>query len=224
MCGRPSRMEHARLVDHLVAQDDHARGLDDLVAVVVDDRQQRSQHAAGDALVVEAPVLVRVGGAARGRGVALRDQPLRAFRRLRRHAPVGRIDNERGLVGRPAAFEPVRRGRYGAPDRAARFLLGRHLVDRELRVVLVVLPGERRLARLELLVGEQVALTEVRRSLQRHADHVRAGPEALQVGIAPCRAGDLVFAVRLKPDDGPTGRRAARPPPRQRSGGAASAS
>ena len=103
-------------------------------------------------------------------------------------------------VGRPAAFEPVGRRRHGAPDRAARLLLRRHAFRSKLRVVLVVLPGERRLARGELVVGQLVALTEIRGALQRHPHHVRARPEALQVGIAPRGAGRRVRAVRLKPD------------------------
>ena len=52
--------DDARLVDHLVADDDEARRLHDLVAVVVDGRQERSHDAARDAAVVEAAIEIAV--------------------------------------------------------------------------------------------------------------------------------------------------------------------
>ena len=62
---RPAVEGHdARLVDHLVADRDQARGLHDLVAVVVDDRQDRAGDAARDAAVVEAAIGVGIGRAA----------------------------------------------------------------------------------------------------------------------------------------------------------------
>src|ERR1043166_7967559 len=114
-------VEESRLVNHLVAEDDQARRLDDLVAVVVDDRQDRSEDAAGDALIVETAIVVRVGRSVAGPPRGKRTRPFGRLGRLRGHAAVGRIDDERRLIRRRAALEPVRRRWDGAADRPARF-------------------------------------------------------------------------------------------------------
>ena len=54
--------DDARFVNHLVADRHVARALHDLVRVAVDGRHHRAGHAAGDAAIVEAEVLVLLNG------------------------------------------------------------------------------------------------------------------------------------------------------------------
>src|SRR5207248_5977926 len=60
--------DDARFVNHLVADRNEALALYELERVAVDDRQHRADDAAGDATVVQAAIVVRIGGAALAAG------------------------------------------------------------------------------------------------------------------------------------------------------------
>src|SRR5688572_32809140 len=92
--------DDARLANHLVTKHHHAECLHDLVTVVVDGRQNRSESPARDAAVVETAVKVAVGFppleslTTHARLHLLVGLTLLSFCRQGRLAPVGRIDDE----------------------------------------------------------------------------------------------------------------------------------
>ena len=184
----------ARLVDHLVDDRDVARRLHDLVAVVVDDRQDRAREAARDAAVVDCcgRCTNRPGRGSGGARAARLDAVCAAAVNAR-HAAVRRIDDQRRLALRLAALEPVRRRRDGA-RRRRRPACSRRSRARSRRCPALPAATARRLALRELFVGEHVAEPKLLVALHRHADHLGAGPLALQIGIAPRRARDGVRA------------------------------
>ena len=192
----PVERHDTRLVDHLVADRHPARALHDLVAVVVDDRQDRAGDAARDAAVVEAAIEIGVGltpvqfFAPRRLGVALCLLASLRLRGKRGHPAVGRIDDERRLVLRLAALEPVRRRGHRSADVAPGRRRGRFEI--ELGFVLRRLPRELLLALREFCFGEHVPGSDLRIALHRHADQVGAGPLALKVRVAPGGAGNAV--------------------------------
>ena len=81
--------DDARLVDHLVADGDVARELENLVAVVVDDRKRRSEDAARNAAIVRAEFGRVVEAGEHDVGVLDRRGAALAFRRHRRQSAVG---------------------------------------------------------------------------------------------------------------------------------------
>ena len=183
--------DDARFVDHLVANDHHAGSLHDLVAVVVDGRQERSHHAARDAAVVEAAVEMAVGLAPlqaltpRARLRLLIRLTLLTLRRQRRLTAVGRIDDERRLPRRLAGLLPVRLRRGRAPDRTIRIHLhGEHVDLGDERFFLLL---DRLGALRELFVREHVPRPEPCGALERHSLHLDAWPEPLKIGVAPRR-------------------------------------
>jgi len=96
---------------------------------------------------------------------------------------------------RHAAFEPERRRRCRATDVPHRLDLRFDVVDGERLVVeRALLPGIFLPLR-EFLIGEKPPRAELPRPLEGHADHIRAGPDPLQIGIAPRR---LRQRVRLR--------------------------
>src|SRR5688500_12926373 len=103
-----------RLANHLVTNDDDAGRLHDLVAVVVDGRQDRPEHAACDAAIVEAAITRTVGlpplepVTTRTRLLLLIGLTLQSFRRQRWLTTVGRIDDDRCLPRRLSGLLPVR--------------------------------------------------------------------------------------------------------------------
>ena len=92
-------------------------------------------------------------------------RPLDRLRRHRRHAPVGRGDDERGVTERPDA--PL-----VAEDR---FLIDGAIA----RAGVAGRPAR------ELLGRQRLTFPERFGALRRHAAHVVAGPDALQIRMAP---------------------------------------
>ena len=83
-----------------------------------------------------------------------------------------------------AALQPMRRRPGAVPAAATGRTLGHELLR-----VLRRLPLRLRQAGVELLLGDDGARAELRRALERHAQLVVGREDALQVGIAPGRAG-----------------------------------
>ena len=172
--------DDARVVHHLVGDDDRVGRLYDSRAVAVDHRQPRTCQAARDAAVVVVEVLDGVEGT---HAVGTRDGAARAcFRRERRDPAVRRIDDERGVA-------EVARALFIAEGACSRVVEITRLaaLTRALR---------------EFLVGEVLARPELRRARHRHAAHVVARPDALEIGMAPRQ----LRRCPLRVDDG-SGRR-----------------
>ena len=157
-------VEEARVVDHLVADRDHAGRLDDAVAVAVDDAHHRSDDAARDAAVVQGEVLRRVERPVAERALVARCAALLRFGRERRRSAVGRIDDERGLAERTPGEVTTERADGVLGVRDARLNL--------------LLPGG------EFLVVQVQPIAEVLRPRHRHR-RIVAAPDALQIRIAP---------------------------------------
>src|SRR5579863_4531966 len=106
----------AALVNHLIAENDVAWDLQDLVPVVVHNRNYRTQQASADAAVVNIEIFPGVGLAAPFAGHSLAAAGffpvLLGFGSQSGEPAVGWIDDERGLPGWFAAFIPVRRRSY----------------------------------------------------------------------------------------------------------------
>ena len=179
-CGRLIERDDPVVVDHLVADGHEARPLRDVDAAVVEDRQRGAERAAGDAALPHREVLGAVQLRAEQRPFGRRGGAGLARGRHRRHPAIGRIDQQGRLQLRLAPFHPVAGG-AGRPAGA----VGGHPDD------LFLLPFfEGRV----LVGGHEEARTVLRRALDRHANHVDAGPDAVQVGIAPRRARNDVAA------------------------------
>src|SRR5262245_66466432 len=96
----PVGVEETRVVDHLVADRDHARRLNDAVAIAVHDTHHRTDDAARDAAVVQREVQCRVEGAVAECALIARGTTLLCFRSEGGSPAVGRIDDERRLPER----------------------------------------------------------------------------------------------------------------------------
>ena len=97
--------------------------------------------------------------------------------RERRKPPIRRIDNQRGHRRRFAqpSLAPVRRRAGAVIDVGSS--LGGFCHPRRVVGVLLLAGGD-------LFVGEQPALTKLRRAFERGADQARRRPAPLQIGIA----------------------------------------
>ena len=193
-CPRRAAVERddARLVDHFVGDHDVARRLHDLVAGVVDRRRQRADHAARDAAVVEAAVRVRIRGAAALGCRTYGGLPRLARFRHRRHAAVRRIDDQRRLVLRIAALEPMRRRRDGPADGAA----GCRRAFSSSKSALSSSSCRANSASAPCTLPRSASCgAQLLVALHRHADHRRAGPDAGEIGVAPRRARHFVGRV-----------------------------
>ena len=119
----PIERNHARLVDHLVADRDGVGRLDDLVTAAVAGRHHRVRDAARDAAVVEAHVEVAVERPARVlvRADAAGARPRVRFGRARRDLAVLGIRDEPGalVVAIERIEDQVRRRRDAAAPRFA---------------------------------------------------------------------------------------------------------
>jgi hypothetical protein len=216
----PIDRDNSRFVNHLVAKNHIARRLQNLVALIVGVGNDRSHRPARDAAVPQAfvlPGIVATAGLRRARPRSscrrtLGREFLR-FRSQRRNLAIGGIDDQRGLVVRLPTIVPIERRTDADSVRAgggcisqpsAIGIAPRDVVHRllgiDIRLVLCT-----RLPLRVFVLGEGVASSEIARTLQRGADHVRTRPDALEVGIAPGRFGR---GVRL---GGLRRRRGARP-------------
>src|SRR5690606_24874393 len=95
--------DDARVADHLVADRDGPRMLRDAHAVAVDHRQDRAEHGARDAAVVEVAVREGVEPPRSERAAAARRRQREARGCLLGHASVRRIDHERRVAERAHA-------------------------------------------------------------------------------------------------------------------------
>ena len=148
---------------------DVAGRLDDLVGVVVAGRKHRARNAARDAAIPRAHELVAVVVARR---VVVAP---RFGRRPDRHAPIRRIDDERGLSRRqhPRAVVVPRAVVAAGCERP-------HLVRRG------AILGGALLDRRRFCFGEERLVLHRRRALERRERGV--GPDALQIRLAIRRA------------------------------------
>src|SRR4029079_19541579 len=102
---------HPALMDHLIAKHDVARRLQDLIAVVVYNRDHGTEQSARDTSVIDMESIVGILFAAPFSGQALTSAGFLAillrFGRKRRKPSIRQIDNDRIPARRLAAFGPV---------------------------------------------------------------------------------------------------------------------
>ena len=197
------------VVNHFVQNGDVIGGLEELQVLVVAGRHdRRSGVEAQEAALGQSAILRTVGAdashaeadGARRRDILRvgRSALLRHARLQRRHASVGRIDDERRAAVVDHARAPVEPEIVvGADVAAGRQRLGANLAG------CIGLGGAlhgRRLDLRRLLRGERGLVREVRRALER-----RQGPEvphALQIRLAVRRARQHVVPGLLRGDEG----------------------
>ena len=157
-------VDDARVVHHLVADGDHARRLDDAVAVAVDDRHDRADDAARHAAIVEREVeLVVEGALAEAATIARRGAGQRLLGKRGRMAVLG-FDHDGSLAVGPRLPRAV------VSERA-------HGVDAGVAALGVGLGGFR-----ELLVAQDGAVPEL-------SGRSRGMPSAASLVQTPWRSG-----------------------------------
>ena len=174
----PVERNDARVVNHLVGEDEGVGRLQDPIAVAVRNRHHAADDAARDAPIVEREVLGAVEGTVPEAAAIPGRRPLQRLRRDRRHPAVRRIDDERGLPeGLGAAPESI----TAAGLHAGR---GHGVLDR----LLVPLDSIG-----ELLIGQLRPAGKLRGAFPRDATGAVAGPLALEIRVAPRRPGRRPF-------------------------------
>src|SRR4030095_12394553 len=150
--------DDARLMDHLVADDDVPGTLRDVVGVAVNHRRLLTGTAERDAAVVQAPIGVRVGRPAALPGSLARASSLPCCRSDRWNLPTRRIEHQPrlGIVG-GQVLVPMRRGCAGIFFRAPTDAAGTRL-----RALLPLRAQRRHLLLAELL---EALAREIRRPL-----------------------------------------------------------
>src|SRR5688572_23895892 len=162
------------VVNHLVADGDGARALDDAIAVPVDDARHRAVDAARDAAVVQGEVLDGLEGAIAERPAVARRRALARLGQRLRHDAGRRIDHVRGLAEGAACEVVAERARRVVltPDDP---ILDLFLPRRPLLVVEVKALRRR--------TGGTAAAAATRHTERR----IVAAPGALEVGLTPRR-------------------------------------
>src|SRR5262249_9846579 len=162
-------------VHHFLEDRDVAWRLNDLLAISIDHRENRTRYAASNATNVIAEVFP---------GIRLRIVVSGSFRhgsrsRLGKHVgdpAIRRIYDQRCLLARtPGALAPMTR-RTGADARIRRY---------ELLQIVLLLPRKLTLALCKLLLRVVKPITQIGRAVQWRADAIIAGPCSLEIRSAP---------------------------------------
>ena len=163
---------------------DVAGSLQNADVVVVEPRQNGGRQAPRDAALEGATVFGTVGATVAATCAARRQTLLRVGRQ-RRNAAARRIDDQRGamvLVDLAAGIRHVRR-----VDQVRRRVFVRRRIE-PLRGV--------RFETRDLFVVQELTFAEVSRTLERRDRLVV--PDALQIGITPCRLRRVRLGVALR--------------------------
>src|SRR5579863_8442040 len=99
--GTAVELDHAAFMDHFLKNGDEALGLHDLLAISINDGENRAGDAAGDAANVVAEVLPRIGFGGVVAGTFGNAAGARFGKQVGSTA-VGRIDDQGGLAARAA--------------------------------------------------------------------------------------------------------------------------